>query len=45
MIREVMDAYEKELSRTQAAWASKKYCGHHVLPETIMRELVKANIV
>ena len=40
-----MDTYEKELSRKQAAWASKKYCGHRVLPETIMRELVKANIV
>jgi hypothetical protein len=40
-----MDAYEKELSGKQAAWASRKYRGHRVLPETIMRELAKANIV
>ena len=39
-----MDAYEKGLSGKQAAWASKKYRGHYVLPETIHNEL-KDNIL
>jgi hypothetical protein len=40
-----MDTYEEEHSGKQAAWASKKYRGHCVLPESIMRELAKASIV
>ena len=40
-----MDAYAKGLSGKQAAWASKKYRGHRVLPETILNELEKANIL
>jgi hypothetical protein len=40
-----MDAYEKGLSGKQAAWASKKYKGHRVLPETILNELEKVNIL
>ena len=38
-----MDAYEKGLNGKQAAWASKKYWGHQVLPESIMMEH-KANV-
>ena len=34
-----MGAYEKGLSGKQAAWASKKYRGHHVLPEIIHNKL------
>ena len=40
-----MDAYEKGLSGKQAAWASKKYRGHRVLPETILNELENAKIL
>jgi hypothetical protein len=40
-----MDAYEKGLSGKQAAWASKKYRGHRVLPEMILNELEKAKIL
>ena len=40
-----MDAYEKGLSGKQAAWVSKKYRGHRVLPETILNELEKANVL
>jgi hypothetical protein len=39
-----MDAYEKGLNGQQAAWASKKYHGYHVLPKSIMRELFEAGI-
>ncbi len=34
-----MDAYRKGLDGKQAAWAAKKYRGHHVLPDTIMVDL------
>jgi hypothetical protein len=40
-----MDAYQKGLNGKQAVWASKKYRGHRVLPESIMMELEKANVV
>ncbi|KAG1800999.1 uncharacterized protein HD556DRAFT_1229791, partial [Suillus plorans] len=40
-----MDAYRKGLNGKQAAWASKKYRGHRVLPETIMRDLTDAGLV
>jgi hypothetical protein len=40
-----MDAYRKGLDGKQAAWASKKYRGHRILPETIMRDLTDAGLV
>ncbi|KAG2361508.1 hypothetical protein BDR07DRAFT_1286955, partial [Suillus spraguei] len=39
-----MDAYRKGLDGKQAAWASKKFRGHRVLPETIMKDLVEADL-
>ena len=42
--RRFMDAYEKGLNGRQAAWASRKYRGHRVLPERIMRELLNKGI-
>ena len=39
-----MDAYLKGLSGKQAAWAGKKYRGHRVLPETLMKDLEDAKI-
>jgi len=40
-----MDAYMKGLNGWQAALAVRKYKGHHVLPESLMDDLEKANIV
>jgi len=40
-----MDAYMKGLNGQQAAWAARKYKGHCVLPESLMDDLEKANIV
>jgi len=40
-----MDAYMKGLNGQQAAWAARKYQGHRVLPESLMDDLEKANIV
>ncbi|KAG0695329.1 hypothetical protein DFH29DRAFT_814300, partial [Suillus ampliporus] len=34
-----MDAYSKGLNGKQAAWASKKYRGHRVLPDSILHDL------
>jgi len=39
-----MDAYEKGLNGSQAAWAVHKYCGHHVLPQTLMDNMEKAKM-
>jgi len=39
-----IDAYYKGLDGKQAAWALKKYCGHCVLPESLMDDLLKANL-
>jgi hypothetical protein len=36
-----MDAYEKGLNGKQAAWASRKYRGHRVLPDNLLDELEK----
>ncbi|KAG2097742.1 uncharacterized protein F5147DRAFT_583352 [Suillus discolor] len=33
-----IDAYQKGLNGMQAAWAIKKYCGHCVLPQSIIKE-------
>ncbi len=38
-----MDAYRKGLNGHQAAWASKMYRGHRVLPESILEEFDKAH--
>lgn len=40
-----MDAYRKGLNGKQAAWASKKYRGHRVIPEQIIEEMGKVQIV
>jgi len=39
-----MDAYEKGLNGSQAAWAARKYRGHRVLPQTLMDDMEKAKI-
>jgi len=39
-----MDAYEKGLNGQQAAWAARKYQGHHILPDSIMNDLEKAHL-
>jgi len=40
-----MDAYKKGLNGKQAAWASKKFKGHNVLPESIFHDVNQTNIV
>ena len=40
--RRFMDAYAKGLKGKGAAWAAKKYRGHRVLPESILREFDEA---
>ncbi|KAF9219452.1 hypothetical protein BS17DRAFT_858841 [Gyrodon lividus] len=42
--RHFMNTYRMGLTGRQAAWASKKYQGHRVLPNLILDELEKANI-
>ena len=39
-----MQAYDMGLSGKQAAWASKKYRGHRVLPPSLLADLEKAGI-
>ena len=39
-----MDAYNKGLNGRQAAWATRKYKGHHVLPESLMIDLEKSGV-
>jgi hypothetical protein len=39
-----MDAYENGLNGKQAAWASRKYRGHRVLPNNILEEFEQANV-
>ncbi|KAJ3560170.1 hypothetical protein NP233_g11010 [Leucocoprinus birnbaumii] len=34
------DAYSKGLNGTQAAWAARKFCGHQVIPDLILRDLL-----
>jgi len=34
-----VDAYQRGLNGSQAAWAAKKYHGHHILPPSILSEL------
>jgi len=40
----LMDAYNKGLTGSQIAWASQKYRGHRVLPDSILEDLGQANI-
>jgi len=42
--RRFMDAYNKGLDGKQAAWASRKYRGHRVLPASLMDDMEKAKI-
>jgi len=39
-----VDVYLQKLDGKQAAWAAKKYRGHQVLPDSIMKDLKDANI-
>lgn len=39
------EAYERGLNGRQAAWATRKYRGHRVLPDSIMNDLEKAQIL
>ncbi|KAL4079761.1 hypothetical protein J3A83DRAFT_4086465, partial [Scleroderma citrinum] len=38
-----MDAHLKGLDGQQAAWAIRKYCGHCVLPASILEEFDMAH--
>jgi hypothetical protein len=42
--RRFMNAYQKGLSGKQAAWATKKYHGHWVFPNSVLTELKIAGI-
>jgi hypothetical protein len=42
--RGFMNAYQRGLTGKQAAWATKKYRGHRVLPDSILMELEEAGI-
>ncbi|KAF9476050.1 hypothetical protein BDN70DRAFT_812885 [Pholiota conissans] len=39
-----MDAYRRGLNGRQAAWASRGYRGHRVLPNDILEELEQQEI-
>ena len=43
--RRFMDAYDQGLNGRQAAWATRKYRGHRVIPASIMDDLEKAGVV
>ncbi|KAF9476825.1 hypothetical protein BDN70DRAFT_907465 [Pholiota conissans] len=40
-----MDAYHRGLNGRQAAWATRKYRGHRVLPNSIMEDLEEEGIL
>jgi hypothetical protein len=42
--RQFIDADTHGLNGKQAAWASRRYHGHRALPETLMNDLLKANV-
>ncbi|KAI6109934.1 hypothetical protein F5141DRAFT_1004149, partial [Pisolithus sp. B1] len=42
--KQFLDAYQQGLNGKQAAWASKRYQGHQVLPEGILKELDKNSV-
>ena len=39
-----MDAYTKGLSDRQAAWAARKYKGHHILLESHITDLKESGV-
>jgi hypothetical protein len=39
-----ISAYHQGLSGTQAAWANKKYHGHHVLPPDMVAQVKKTGL-
>ena len=39
LCKDFMEAYSKGLDGKQAAWATKKYKGHRVLPDTLIQDL------
>ncbi|TFY73044.1 hypothetical protein EWM64_g10968, partial [Hericium alpestre] len=39
------DAYRRRLTGKQAAWAARRYHGHRVLPNSILRELEEKGIM
>ena len=39
-----MDAYHKGLTGKEAAWATKIYKGHRVLPDSILTEFENAGL-
>ena len=39
-----MDGYRKGLNGKQAAWELKKYHGHRVLPESLLRDILAAGL-
>jgi len=43
--RRFMDAYDRGLNGSQAAWAARKYRRHRVLPQNILDKLEKEGIV
>ena len=43
--RRFMDAYARGLNGQQAAWAARKYKGHRVLSESLMRDLDAAHVL
>ncbi|KAE9403400.1 hypothetical protein BT96DRAFT_1080589 [Gymnopus androsaceus JB14] len=44
-MRRFMDAYHRGLTGKQAAWAGKKYHGHRVLPESLMKDMELDNML
>ena len=38
------DAYQHGLAEKEAAWAGKKYCGHHCMPTTLMEDMEKEGL-
>ena len=40
-----MDAYARGLNGRQEAWAARKYKGHRVLPESLMRDLDASKVL
>ncbi|KIK76400.1 hypothetical protein PAXRUDRAFT_170093, partial [Paxillus rubicundulus Ve08.2h10] len=43
--RRFMDTHHKGLDGKKVAWAAKKYCGHGVLPVTLMDDLNHAKLI
>jgi hypothetical protein len=43
-LRRYIHAYSLGLYGSQAPWATRKYRGHHVLPENLLRELVAGSM-